>query len=471
VPQILEASSYMSTPESAKDAPEAIVAPSEPPFGGPIGEINANLESLRDFVDTLGEFLASKRAESISAHEAVLIPLLLALDETPELPENPAVPKLTAKQREALQQRFPDAGKAEVTRNPSGGVSITLQLKDGHDPGEAVRDVIRAMGRTQMLYSSSLMNLASAVELFFSKLLHLYFARHPEAIGTKEKSFSFDDLSAFGSIADARAHYVLSRIEDLLRGSLADWLGYARSSIKLSMGYLKEDLTSLEETFQRRNLVVHNSGRVNSIYLSKVSEEFRKRVKVGDDLSPDREYLHRSIDMWERACLLIGAELWKQLAPDDAERAGVLTNIAFKHLKAGRWRIAESLSDFIMRDKHMPESALTSAQLNYWQARKRCGQWESVRDEVERADYSAKSDLYQLARLSLLERNDDFFSLLPRALQSGALDRSELTEWPVFADVRGDERYREYAPEATGSKPKRRRAAKRVAKRVSSNDA
>lgn len=461
----------MTKPESGKHVPDASARPAEPPFGGPIDEINANLESLRDFVDTLGSFLASKREESFSAHQDVLMPLILAMDDASGLTDKIGVPKLTEEQRAAIEKRVPISGKAEASLTPDGGVSITLQLPEGHNPGEAVRDVIRAVGRTQMLYSSSLMNLASSVELFFSKLLHLYFARHPEAIGTKEKIFSVDDLSAFGSIADARAHYVLSRIEDLLRGSLADWLTYARSSIKLSMGYLRDDLALLEETFQRRNLVVHNGGRVNSIYLSKVSDEFRAAAKVGDDISPDRTYLDRSIDAWERACLLIGAELWKQLAPNDAERAGVLTNIAFKHLKAGRWRIAESLSDFTMRDRQMPESSLTSAQLNYWQARKRNGQWESVREEVENADYSAKGDLYQLARLSLLELHDDFFALLPRALQSGALKRDELVEWPVFADIRGDARYVEYAPNSNSQKPKRRRTAKRVARPKGQSDA
>jgi hypothetical protein len=64
--------------------------------------------------------------------------------------------------------------------------------------------------------------------------LHHYFGLHPEAIGTKEKLFSFEDLNKFGSVDEAREYYVSSKIEDLLRGSLADWFNFARSTIKLS---------------------------------------------------------------------------------------------------------------------------------------------------------------------------------------------------------------------------------------------
>jgi hypothetical protein len=200
--------------------------------------------------------------------------------------------------------------------------------------------------------------------------------------------------------------------------------------------------------------------------LSKIATEFRANVNIGDDLSPDRAYLDSRIDLWERACLLIGAELWKQLAPNDPERAGTLTNIAYKHLLGGRWKIAEAISDFTLRDRQMPESVITSAQLNYWQARKRCGEWDAVNDEVDRADYSAKSDLYQLARLALLERNDEFFALLPRALQSGAVSKQELEEWPIFSDARKDSRYADFAP----PQKKRRRGTPKARTKKSPRD-
>jgi hypothetical protein len=416
------------------------------PLGGPITDINANLERLRDFVDTLDASLAAKRDESINVHREALMPLLLAFDRARELDEHLTLEPLAEEQKLRLKQQYPDAETTEVKASPGGGVTITFGASQRHDSLEAIRVILRDMGRTKMLYSSSLMNLTSNVELFFSSLLHVYFARHPEAIGTKEKIFSFDDLNAFASIADARAHYVLSKIEDLLRGSLGDWLSYARTIIKLSMGYLKEDQPALEESFQRRNLVIHNGGIANSIYLSKVSDEFRENVGVGTDMTPDRMYLHTRIDLWERSCLLIGAELWKQLAPADAERAGTLTGIAYKHLLVGRWRIAEALSEFVLRDRQMPETAITSAQLNYWQARKRQGQWDAIREEVQRADFSAKSDVYQLALSALLNDRDSFFSRLRGALKSGAISEQDLREWPIFVDVRADARYAQYSP-------------------------
>jgi hypothetical protein len=98
------------------------------------------------------------------------------------------------------------------------------KLKIAKAPGEkfteAMEAIERAAARHKMLYASVLMNMTSAVELFFSRLLHIHFALHPEAVSGKDKLFSFEDLAAFDSVADARQHYTLTKIEDLLRGAI-----------------------------------------------------------------------------------------------------------------------------------------------------------------------------------------------------------------------------------------------------------
>jgi len=177
------------------------------------------------------------------------------------------------------------------------------------------------------------MNLASSVELFFAELFHKFFELHPGIVGTKEKVSSFEDLTAFESVADARQHYLNSRIEDILYGSFSDWIAFIKEKAKLSMSYLQTEQNSLMETFQRRNLVVHNGGIVNSIYLSKVAPELTKELSLGDSLEPNRNYLNDRIDSFERNCILIAAELWKSLSAEDDERGDVIIEIGFVTLK------------------------------------------------------------------------------------------------------------------------------------------
>jgi hypothetical protein len=429
----------------------------------PIREINSNLESLRDFVDVLGTYLSKKTQESVEIHAPALELLLVATDRIRVVNEQMGdrfLKSFPEEKMAELRAKYPEVVSATVTQGEdSSNIRIEFPVSEPYDISTGLQELVKAQGRTKMLYSSSLMNLTSNVELFFSQLLHQYFNLHPDAIGTKEKLFSFDDLSKFDTLADARVHYISSKIEDLLRGSLADWFSFARNTIKLSMGYLKDDQEALEETFQRRNVVVHNGGIANSIYIAKVSAHLRKEVKVGSDLTPDRKYLSDSIDLWEKTCILIAAELWKQLASEDTDRAKVLAEISYNHLLAKRWHISAALSTFLTRDKQMPESILTSAQLNYWQCQKRLGRWDSIRTEVESADYSAKSVRYQLGHLALLERKDEFYNLLPRALQSGDLTENDLREYPIFEEMRSDQRFEQYQEKRVAKRARRRKKA------------
>jgi hypothetical protein len=418
----------------------------------PIRSISRNLDSLRDFVDVLDAFLHGKVRDAMEEHTVGLAPLLIAMGKAGIFKQLPRELSMSPDLFENLTTDM--AGVAEIEIGPPderGRRHVDFRGPPSDAFAKAVDALSRATGRTRMLYSSSLMNLTSSVELFFSQLLHEYFTTFPEAVGVKDKVFSLDDLAAFSTVADARSHYILARIEDLLRSQFDDWIHFLKRDVKLSMGYLRGDQPLLSEAFQRRNLVVHNGGIVNSLYLAKVIPPVRSGIELGDDLTPSRAYLNERIDLFETYCVLIGAELWKQIAQADETRAAELNDLAYRHLQAKRYQLTKSFSYFTMFDKLAPESARIPAQLNYWQAEKRLGNWDAVRGEAEAADFSAKSLRFQLGLAALLERNDEFYSLLPKALQSDELSIDELTSFPIMEEVRRDPRYAQYEPSELGS--------------------
>jgi len=302
----------------------------------------------------------------------------------------------------------------------------------------------KAHERTSLLFNGSLMNLTGHVELLFGDLFRIYYACHPGAVGTRDKVFSFEDLSNFDSVSAAREHFVASRIESLLYSSFSDWLDFFRSNAKLSMGYLDEDVDLLVETFQRRNLVVHNAGIVNSIYLNSVHPKLLSDVTLGQPLPPNRDYLVNRIDLFERDGLLVAAELWKKLFPSHAKRGSVLLDLTYKHLLAARWSVAVALTQFTVQDRQLTEAARCVASLNNWLCRKRLGQWEQVRGEVNAADFSARSLRFQLGLLGLQEAADEWFALLPKTLQADEISLDELNEFPIFDELRRDQRFDQY---------------------------
>lgn len=414
------------------------------PLRTAIRQLSDNLTALRDFVDLVGPVLSERAAAQVRENSAALAPILVAFREL-----GMAAPEET----EALAQVASVNGKVEVEKREDGTAEARITIPAPNVPAfrQAIRGWSKQHHQQRLLYESALMSLLSAAEWFLAQLLSSHFKQEPGSAGLKEKVFSFDDLSRFGSIDDARNYLLESRIEDVLRGSVESWLEYLRSKLGLSMGYIKDDEKQLIEVAQRRNLVVHNGGVVNRIYLSKVPETLRPDIKAGDQISVDRTYLDSAIDLVERAFVLIGAELWKSAAPNDEERGNLLIKIGYEHLLHERWRVGEALSYFLRNDKKLPESLQLSGTLNFWQALKWQGKFEEIRADVENADFSAKEEIYRLAHLALLDRYDEFFRLLPRVLESKSLSHDDLKTWPIFRAVRDTAQYATFVAESTES--------------------
>lgn len=209
-----------------------------------------------------------------------------------------------------------------------------------------------------------------------------------------------------------------------------------KEEVKLKMPYLKPFYDELQEIYQRRNLLVHNGGIVNSIYVSKVSDETKKEVKIGDRLTITADYLENSICKLHIVFTLIAAELWKKLEPEEEKRADILNTIAYKNMLQKRWLVAEWLSYFIKDDDKLKSRVKTVGQLNFWLCQKRKGNNSLVGTEIAKADFSDKSLRYQLAISALIDNKEDFFEILPEALRTKSLDIEELLEFPIFEDMR-----------------------------------
>ena len=104
------------------------------------------------------------------------------------------------------------------------------------------------------------------------------------------------------------------------------------------------------------------------------------------------------------------------------------------------------LTDRLEKLQKTSEKSQMYGQLNYWQSVKWQGRFEDVRKEVERADFSAKDPLYQLALLALDNKNERFFSLLPVVPRSEKLTLKDLKAWPIFREMREDPTYPSFLP-------------------------
>jgi hypothetical protein len=414
----------------------------------------ANLDALRDFVEVLQPMLATNEVTTLKENRQLVLALMYAMQQA-DPTRFPSI-SLPESQKQALRKRV------RVTGTPGKGNATVLINANGLGAGNvekffrALRDWGKGEARSRLLFNSSLISLVSSVEWFFSRVLHAYFRKYPQAAVSTEKTFSFDDLTHFGTIDEARQYLIERRVEDILRGSFSDWIKYFRNSIKLTMTYLDPCMDMLVETCERRNLLVHNNGVTNNIYLSKVSPKLTTGLKPGTQIPVERAYLDQRIT-FERCCVLLAAELWKQLEPSEERRGSVLIDLAFEHMKQQRWTIVEGFSYFLMNDKKLPERHTMVGKMNFWLSLKRQSRWDEVKDQVAAEDMSARDRIFQLAWFSLCEKRDDFFDLLPSAIKARDMDLERLESFPIFDEIKSDARYK-----TTVERIKKRSERKRV---------
>lgn len=409
-------------------------------LGRAMGELAAGIDNLREFTVIVEPVLHAHRKVLVSKHAKDLLPLMLVMKEAD--PER--FKKLGVSKEARAKMAKMAAEVVEVTREKKKkGRSFSFRVLGEHGPRfeAAMKEIRKGEFSLQLLYKSVLISLISTVEWFLSRLIHAYYAQFPGLIDTSDKNFTLADLKKFDTVDDARQYLVESKVESIMRGSFDDWLKFFKTQLKLSMGYLEEEIPSLVEACLRRNLIIHSGGAVNSIYLSQVAPALREGRVIGSSIPVTREYLEKRFDAFELNCSLLGLELWKQILPSDDGRADWLLDAVYEHLLGQRWRTAEGLAFFQTGDKKNPKLVQAIGQLNYWLAVKRQGRFDSVRKQVDAEDISAMPLKCQLGWYSLREDGDGFFGALPAALKAEEVSVEELKEFPIFEEMRADDRF------------------------------
>lgn len=328
--------------------------------------------------------------------------------------------------------------KFEVKERSTGAkiLSAAGNREDLKEFDKSVGAILKTNNSVQHLHRSSLISLVSLVESFLSQLLHVFFQKHPSALNAKDKQFTFEELSNFSNLEDARAYLVSWKIENLLRGSYEDWIDYFKTNMKLELAVTTKHHEHLVENFQRRNLFVHNDGVVNKIYLSKIPKSLSKPEMLNKKLGVSKPYLFSAIDRFESSFLQLAFELWTKCEKNSEKRPGIIVRSTYDALQNKRWRVVTELAEVVEKDKAASEVDILMAKVNSWIARKNFDDKDKVLEEVRNFDVTAKDDLFKLAKYCLLGETASALALAKRLEKAKQIQTSSLNEWPLFEDLR-----------------------------------
>ncbi len=311
---------------------------------------------------------------------------------------------------------------------------------------EIVQEVERKTHNQSLLYNGAFMNLIVFFESMFSKIFKYIYSKHQERLFSDTK-YSYKEIYSYNTLDEFKEYVIERKITDMMYKNYDSWIDFLVKEEKISLEEIEKYANQIHEIIARRNLIAHNDGKINSIYLNAVSEEYKEGKAKNDYLEITQDYLLKSIEVIQIVGCIIILNIWKKY---DKNRDGwsYVSNFAFTMLEKEKWNIASVMyHTMIYREKdrlekNMRASNLVYAKLNYWQAEKWAGRFENVKIDVEKEDFSASQDIIQLAKMALLDQEKEFFLELKNNPHLVEEYRDEMKSWPIFRGMRSTVDYR-----------------------------
>lgn len=270
-----------------------------------------------------------------------------------------------------------------------------------------------------------------------SELIRACYNLAPAKLNESDKKFSLAEIGQFADLDAIREYMAERAVNDVLRGSLDDWLQFFIKKFGVAEPPGAKDF-DVQELMQRRHCIVHNSGQVSRLYLEKL-KQFRVVAEVGDSLPVSHEYLEKSADSlfllayslcWDLRHQLLESEKFRE------ESLSALVDYTMQLLVDSRFDVARKIGDQI-RDITADDSTKLTVQVNRWLAYKFRGEFDLIREEVEGLDVRGKSRLFNLAKHALLDELDEAAEVAEALLKDGTLTLHNVFTWPLLRDVRG----------------------------------
>lgn len=292
-------------------------------------------------------------------------------------------------------------------------------------------------------------SLISQFDDFIGSMIRTIYYLKPELLNASEKNLSFSELLEFNEIKDAREYIIEKEIETVLRNSHLDHFKWFENKLKIN---LRKDLSiwpKFIEVTERRNLYVHNNGKISSQYVKVCKSNgyiFSDIPVVGTLLSDNEGYFNESFECIFELGFKLNQVIRRKLFPADTEEADKsMINITFELIENEQYDLAKSLLDFDAKyiKSHYSDDLTCRMLLNRAQVYRWLGDVTKSKNIINSRDWSASSDIFRLASNVLLENYEEATKFMKKIGNSSELIvKSNYRDWPIFRDFRKTETYK-----------------------------
>lgn len=360
---------------------------------------------------------------------------------------------LKSQKTDAFKEMSDFIKKYGKEKEEDGNTIITIPIGKGRFFSKIDQKLKRSEKASELIPRSYIVSLISLYDAFLGNILRSIYSIRPDKLNSSELSLTFSQLSKYQTVDEAKESIVEKRIENILRSSHQDQFDVLEKELEVQTLRKFDKWPLFIEITQRRNLFVHNDGKVSSQYLSICTKEHVETIdSIQKDsvLNVDKEYFNRAFEVfYEIGVKLSIMVLWKLVVKKDielCEKVDIkLISIIYNLIVDERYDVAIEISDFALNARYNRNQRDTVYfKLNKAQAHKWKGEFEKCNEILTTIDTSAMSPDIIIPKLVLEDKFDEAISMMRQARRNGKEvdDMDMYRNWPIFKEFRKNDSFR-----------------------------
>lgn len=322
--------------------------------------------------------------------------------------------------------------------------------------------VAKTLGKTSnkflaadRLIKSSLGSLLSEFEVFMYQLMILISEVRPDAILTKDDTFEIGELDKFDSIEEARKAMLSDKIEDFMHNeTYLNILKWLEGTFGINLTSDKKLILEFSEICQRRHLMTHAGGVVNTRYLKLCKDAGwaqKDLPKLGESLTVDNQYLRRATSRVYQIGFFTLHIIWQKLLKvDEPQSCSSMISTSHDFLESGLTKMCERTCNFALKSSSnrtsFTDAALTinlglSVLLD--KALSEDDRQSKVNEIIDSRDWTMINATINLALACLKRDFSNIGELSIAAKKEGNIGYYEASTWLIFDEARELEDFQE----------------------------
>jgi hypothetical protein len=348
-------------------------------------------------------------------------------------------------------------------RKEAGDNPAHFAPKNAHEVSEllaTIRELDGLGGRAMLtaLERSLFNQIFCEFDSFIGSLLKAMYNKNTDLLKGISREITFRELLDFGNLEAVKVNMLEKEVDTIRRESYVDQ--FATLERKFGIKTLRDfkEWGEFVELAQRRNILVHNGGRVSEQYLLICDREdfkFEKRPNIGDLVDHDGKYFSRAIIVVSKVAFMLTQTLWRKTFPLEVEKANEVANHTIYDLLVDkRWNTAAEFSEFALTDvmrKGLSEISLRIRIVNAAIGLKFSEKEQAAIRLIDSFDWTASYRDFRLATAVLKNQYAEAAELMREIGKKGELVH-ELAyhQWPLFFKFRESNEFQQAYEETYG---------------------